>query len=125
MVEANLFHVVPASIDFQIPAPPEPLPPVLSVLPELPLSPVPTYIIFGLLGSATIQPTAILSQRSLTFCQEDFSSMMLLLNHNPPATPPTQTFLLVESFKSQSMARVRPPTSFGPRSVHLMFGMAD
>ena len=51
--------------------------------------------------------------------QEDVLLVMSVLYQRPPPIPPANTFLFVLSVGSNIKALTRPPTSFGPRSVHL------
>ena len=99
----------PPSIDFQTPFPALAFP-VCD-------SPVPIYIICELLGSKVMQVTDKFSDTP-TCCQEVFGSVMSLLTHKPPLTPPAKTLLFVASFGSNKIALVLPPTLFGPLSIH-------
>src|ERR1051326_2886254 len=63
-------------------------------------------------------PMARFAQKSFTFFHVGEATVMSLVYHSPPATPPAHIFFLVASFGSNIIARVLPPTLLGPRSVH-------
>ena len=49
--------------------------------------------------------------------QEELTSVISLLTHKPPLTPPANTRLCVASLGSNKIARVLPPILLGPRST--------
>ena len=62
--------------------------------------------------------TAMFDHILPTDVQDEDALVMSLFTHKPPVTPAAQTFFLEASFGSNAMALVRPPTLFGPLSVH-------
>ena len=105
-------HVVPPSILLYTPLP--------TTSPPVYCSPVPTYQILELLGSTVIEDTARFPGTFSTRAHCEPLLEISVFFHKPPLTPPAKTVLLLLSLGSNKIARVLPPTLFGPLSSHAL-----
>ena len=112
IVEGKAVHVTPPSVLFKIP-----LPFTASILNQP--SPVPAYIMFALFLSWRRQVIARLEIKSFTGAHVAEALVKLVVLNKPPLTDPANTVLPVASLLSIIIARVRPPTLFGPRSCQV------